>query len=148
LWQFDPVSGKYLRQTDDADGKGLFHPDTDRLTGRQLAFENVIILLADYKIYRHLQYDIDLRYGLEGWAFLFRDGQVHKIRWSTANREWEQKTGLLRPIHFLGNDKQPFPLKPGRTWISIMTLNSTINDLGNGKWQAFFVVPNDPAPEK
>jgi hypothetical protein len=148
LWQFDPVSGKYLRQTDDADGKGLFHPDTDRLTGRQLAFENVIILLADYKIYRHLQYDVDLRYGLEGWAFLFRDGQMYKIRWSTANREWEQKTGLLRPIHFLGNDKQPFPLKPGRTWISIMTLNSTINDLGNGKWQAFFVVPNDPAPEK
>lgn len=147
LWEYNPLSGAYRRQTDDADGKGIFHPDLERLTGRQLEFENIIILLADYKIYRHLQYDVDLRYGLEGWAFLFRDGQVYKIRWSTANREWEQATGLLRPIHFTGNDKQPFPLKPGRTWISIMTINSGLKDLGNGQWQALFSVPNDPPPE-
>jgi hypothetical protein len=146
LWRFDPFSGKYLRFTDDADGKGIFHADTERLTGRQLAFENIIILLADYQIYRHLQYDVDLRYGLEGWAFLFRDGQVYKIRWSTGNRAWEQKTGLLRPVHFTGNDRQPFPLKPGRTWISIMTLNSSVKELESGQWRTFFALPNDPSP--
>ncbi len=145
-WEFDPLSGKYLRFTDDADGLGIFHADTERLTGRQLAFENVIILLADYKIYRYLQYDVDLRYGSEGWAYLFRDGQMYKIRWSTANRAWEQQTGLLRPIHFTGNDRQPFPLKPGRTWISIMTLNSAVTEVASGGWRALFALPVDPSP--
>ncbi len=145
-WVFDPVSGKYLRFTDNADGKGIFHADTERLTGRQLAFENIIVLLADYQVYRHLQYDVDLRYGLEGWAFLFRDGQVYKIRWSTGNRAWEQQTGLLRPIHFTGNDRQPFPLKPGRTWISIMTLNSVVKEMELGQWRALFALPVDPSP--
>lgn len=145
-WAFDPVSGKYLRFTDDADGRGIFHADTERLTGRQLAFENVVILLADYQVYRHLQYDVDLRYGLEGWAYLFRDGQMYQIRWSTGNRAWEQKTGLLRPVHFTGNDRQPFPLKPGRTWISVMTLNSAVKEIESGQWRALFALPVDPSP--
>lgn len=145
-WVFDPLSEKYLRFTDDADGKGIFHADTERLTGRQVAFENIIVLLADYQVYRHLQYDVDLRYGLEGWAFLFRDGQMYKIRWSTGNRAWEQQTGLLRPIHFIGNDRQPFPLKPGRTWISIMTLNSAVKEIQPGEWRALFALPVDPSP--
>jgi hypothetical protein len=143
-WQYDPVSGQYLRQTDDADGKGILHSDSDRLTGRQLAFDNVIVILADYKIYRHLQYDVDLCCGMGGWAFLFRDGQMYKIRWATTNRAWEKQSGLLRPIHFVGDDKQSFPLKPGRTWIGIMTINSVMQNLGAGAWRAFFVVPSDP----
>lgn len=148
FWLYDPVSGSYLRQTDDGDGKGIFHPDSDRLTGRQLEFENVIVILADYQVFRHGQYDIDLCCGLEGYAFLFRDEQMYKIRWSTNNREWEQKTGLLRPLHLTGVDKQPFALKPGRTWVSIMTINSVIKDLKGGKWQALFAMPDDLAPEK
>jgi hypothetical protein len=148
FWQYDPVSGSYLRQTDDGDGKGLFHADTDRLTGRQLAFENVVIILADYQVFRHGQYDINLCCGVEGYAFLFRDGQMYKIRWSTNNRQWEQTSGLLRPLHLTGVDKQPFALKPGRTWVSIMTINSVMKDLKDGKWQALFTMPDDYAPPK
>ena len=147
-WQYDPVSGGYLRQTDDGDGKGVFHPDTDRLTGRQLSFENVIVIMANYQVFRHGQYDIDLCCGMEGYAFLFRDGQMYKIRWSTNNREWEQSTGLLRPLHFTGADKQPLALKPGRTWVSIMTTNSTVKNLQPGNWQALFAMPDDLAPPK
>jgi hypothetical protein len=145
-WQYDPISGNYLRQTDDGDGHGIFHADTDRLTGRQLAFENLAVIMANYDVFRHGQYDIALCCGLEGYAFLFRDGQVYKIRWSTNNRAWEQQTGLLRPLHFTGADKLPFPLKPGRTWVSIMTINSALKDLKDGKWQAMFAMPDDTAP--
>lgn len=148
FWQYDPLSNSYLRQTDDGDGLGKFHIDTDRLTGRQLAFENLAIILADYQIFRHGQYDIALCCGIEGYAFLFRDGQMYKIRWSTNNRAWEQKSGLLRPLHFTSTDKQPFPLKPGRTWVSMMTIASVIKDLKDGNWQAYFVMPDDPAPKK
>lgn len=148
FWAYDPVAGMYLRQTDDADSLGRFHPDTDRLTGRQLGFENVVVILADYKIFRHLQYDVDLCCAMQGWAFLFRDGREYKIRWATTNRAWEKQTGLQRPIHFIGDDKQPFPLKPGRTWISIMSINSVVKDQGKGAWKAFFVVPNDREPDE
>lgn len=146
FWQYDPLSGTYLRQTDDGDGRGIFHADSDRLTGRQLAFENIAVILANYDVFRHGQYDIALCCGQEGYAFLFRDGQMYKIRWSTNNRAWEQKTGLLRPLHFTGVDKQAFPLKPGRTWVSMMTINSALKNLKDGKWQAFFAMPDDQAP--
>ena len=146
LWEYDSLSGSYLRQTDDGDGLGMFHADTDRLTGRQLSFENIAIIMADYKVFRHGQYDVDLCCGLEGYAYLFRDGQVFKIRWSTNNRLWEQKTGLLRPLHFTGADKKPFALKPGRTWVGIMTLNSAVLELKPGQWQALFAMPDDTAP--
>ena len=108
------------------------------------------MVYARHDIFRHLQYDINLRPGQEGYAFLFRDGQVYKIRWSTGNRAWEQKTGLIRPLHFIGADKQPFPLKPGRTFIHLMTEFSAVSELDPGNWRAFFVVPNDlaPTPEK
>ncbi|MEI7847582.1 MAG: SdrD B-like domain-containing protein [Chloroflexota bacterium] len=145
FWQYDPLSGSYLRQTDAGDGLGIFHNDTDRLTGRQLAFENVVIILADYTVFRHGQYDVDLCCGLEGYAFLFRDGQMYKIRWSTNNRDWERQTGLLRPLHLTGPDKQPFALKPGRTWVGIMTINSAVKELSAGNWQALFAMPDDLA---
>jgi hypothetical protein len=148
FWQYEPVSATYLRQTDDGDSKGIFHTDSDRLTGRQLSFENVIVIFADYEVFRHGQYDIALCCGLEGYAFLFRDGQMYRVRWSTNNGAWEQKTGLRRPLHIIGPDKKPFPLKPGRTWVNIMTTNSVVKDLKDGKWQAIFAMPNDIAPEK
>lgn len=146
-WDYDPISGAYLRYTDDLTGSGEFFPDVDRLTNRQLYFENVIYLLTDYSVYRHNQYDIELCCGLEGWAYLFRDGKMYKIRWSTNNREWEQKNGFSRPIKFIGDDKLPFPLKPGNTWVSLYTTNSSITEISDGAWSAFFAMPADLAPE-
>ena len=148
LWQYDPLSGSYLRQTDEGDGKGLFHIDTDRLTGRQLSFENVAVIMADYTVFRHGQYDINLCCGFEGFAFVFRDGQMYRVRWSTTNGAWEKATGLLRPLHFTNPDRTPFALKPGRTWVSVMTINSAMKDLQNGYWQAIFAMPDDTAPPK
>jgi len=146
-WQYDPLSGAYLRWNDFQDNSGLFTPSLDLLTGRQLAFENVIVIYATHDVFRHNQYDINLRPGLEGYAYAFRDGQVYKIRWSTGNREWERQTGLLRPLHFIWPDKIEFPLKPGRTFIHIMTEFSSVSEQQPGAWRAFFVTPYDPAPQ-
>jgi hypothetical protein len=146
-WQYDPISGTYLRWNDFQDDSGVFTPALDALTGRQLAFENVIVIYATHDVFRHNQYDINLRPGLEGYAFAFRDGQLYKIRWSTANREWERQSGLLRPLHFIWPDKTDFPLKPGRTFIHIMTEFSAVSETEPGDWRAFFVTPYDPAPE-
>ncbi|MCB0102108.1 MAG: DUF3048 C-terminal domain-containing protein [Anaerolineales bacterium] len=143
-WEYDSASGSYLRWTDTADGTGTFLPHTDRLTGRQLAFENIVVLFADHNRYRHNQFEIDLGSGQAGFAYLFRDGLVYKIRWTTRNREWEKETGLPRPIYFLDEQNNPIALHPGQTWIHLMTPYSIVEDQGDGNWLLKFVQPADP----
>ena len=143
-WQYDPISGTYLRWTDLADGAGTLAPAFDRLSQRQLAFENVIVLLAEHNRYRHNQLEIDFTLGQKNFAYLFRDGQAYRIYWSTENREWEKTTGLVRPMHFVDAQGNSVPLHPGRTWIHIVTPFSSIDDQGSGQWQVNFVQPYDP----
>jgi len=144
FWEYDPSSESYLRFTDRADGTANFVPATDRLTGRQLSFENVIVLFATHNRIRHLQYDIDLGIGKREPAYLFREGQVFKIYWSTVSREWEKETGFLRPIHFVDADGNPIQLKHGHTWIHLVTPNSYLEDVGAKQWKVHFVQPYDP----
>ena len=143
-WQYDPVSGTYLRWTDLADGNGTLLPATDRLTERQMSFENVIVIFAEHNRFRHNQLEINFRLGQKNIAYLFRDGQVFKILWSTENRAWEKKTGLVRPMHFTDARGDLVALHPGRTWIHIVTPFSSVTDQGNGSWLVQFVQPYDP----
>ena len=143
-WRYDPVSQSYLRWTDLADGTGTLIPATDRLTDRQMAFENVIVVFAEHHRFRHNQLEIDFRLGQKNVAYIFRDGQVFKIFWSTENREWEKSTGLVRPMHFVDAQGNPVPLHRGRTWIHIVTPFSSVSDQGNENWHVQFVQPYDP----
>ena len=141
LWKFDPLSGAYMRFDDNADGSRIFHPSADRLTGRQLLFDNVIVLFAEHTALAPTIIDINLQSGNFGPAYLFRDGQVFKIYWSTINGEYEQATGLQRPIRFVDVNGNPFPLKPGHTWINVMTTASYVTEENPGKWLARFLAP-------
>ncbi|HET9914220.1 MAG TPA: DUF3048 C-terminal domain-containing protein, partial [Anaerolineales bacterium] len=143
-WQYDPISQTYLRWTDLADGTGTLIPATDRLTERQMAFENVIVVFAEHHRFRHNQLEIDFSLGQKNVAYLFRDGQAFKIFWSTANRAWEKKTGLVRPMHFIDTQGDLVPLHPGRTWIHIVTPFSSVTHQGNQNWLVQFVQPYDP----
>jgi hypothetical protein len=146
-WVYDPISRSYLRFTDNADGTGIFRPATDRLTGKQQSFENVIVLKAEHLIFRHNQYEIDLSPNQRGFAYLFRDGGMQKIYWSTENRDWEKKSGILRPIHFVDAENKPVALRPGKTWIHLVTPFSALS--GNeGEWEMVFVQPYDPFDKK
>ena len=146
-WGYDPISQTYLRWTDLADGRGTLIPAIDRLTQRQMQFENVIVVFAEHHRFRHNQLEIDFSLGQTNIAYLFRDGQVFKIRWSTENREWEKKTGLVRPMHFVDAQGNPVPLHPGRAWIHIITPFSSVTDQGNENWLVQFVQPYDPEEE-
>jgi hypothetical protein len=143
-WQYDPISQTYLRWTDHADGMGTLIPATDRLTRRQMTFENVIVIFAEHHRYRHNQLEIDFTMGQKNFAYLFRNGQAFKIYWSTENRDWERRSGLLRPMHFVDAQGNPIPLHPGRTWIHIVTPFSSVSDQGGGTWLVNFVQPYDP----
>ncbi|HSG42390.1 MAG TPA: SdrD B-like domain-containing protein [Anaerolineales bacterium] len=143
-WTYDPIAQSYLRHTDDADGKGILHPATDRLTERQLQFENVIVVLAEHMRFRHNQLEVDFGNGQGNFAYLFRDGQVFRIRWATTNREYEKSSGLRRPMHFIDAQGNLVPLHPGRTWIHIVTPFSTITNTDGENWRVKFVPPLDP----
>lgn len=118
-WLYDQKSGAYNRYQDHADGT-TFDLITDRLNGDALTFENVVVLFAPHEVVRPTIIDINLMYMKKMPALLFRDGQMYKIYWTTISEEYERSTGNLRPIRFMDAEGNPFPLKPGQTWVEIV----------------------------
>jgi hypothetical protein len=141
-WTYNFDKGAYQRFQDNADGSGEFTPATDRLTGDQLSFENVIVLFAKHEALNSDKtlIDVDLLYS-EGDAYLFRDGQIYPIYWTTLSREYEKSTGRLRPIRFTDYSGNPIPLKPGSTWVELVDLTTSFTEIQPGSWKARFYAP-------
>ena len=142
MWTYDPASQAFLRAQDKADGSGNFYPSTDRLTGKQLAFENVVVLFAKHNVLNGSGTLIDLDlFFTRNRAYLFRDGKVYPIYWSTVSGDYEKATGLMRPIRFVDREGKPFSLKPGKTWIEIVDETATVTEKDPGSWKARFYAP-------
>jgi hypothetical protein len=141
-WYYDAASQSYLRYVDTSeyDQAGILHPEVDRLTGRQLHYENLIVLFARHQVISPTNLDIHLDPGTTGAALLFRDGRVDKITWATTSSKQAQ-TGAIRPIRFLAQDGQPAALRPGHTWIIVVTPESTVEQSEPGKWLLTFAQP-------
>lgn len=142
-WTYDAASQAWWRYVDESNvaTAGVVHPEIDRLNGRQLMFENIILLFAEHTVIAPTLVDINLQVGQMGKAFLFRDGQVYEIRWSTRAGQYEQTTGLRRPIQFLNLDGSPAALRPGRTWVILFSIQSYLESLPFGAWRARFIAP-------
>jgi len=155
FWRYDPASGKYHRFQDKADGK-TFIEATDRLNGAPLGMSNVIYLFAQHVVYNPTVIDINLLYITRMPALIFRDGKMYEAYWTTRSGDYERKTGLMRPIRFVDAQGNPFPLKPGQTWVQIVpqftpyyeTVDSqSYLDLvnkkqpGSGHWAIHFFAP-------
>jgi hypothetical protein len=140
---YDAASGSYWRYIDESklEAAGVMQPLVDRLNGRQVQFENVILLFAEHTVITPTIVDINLAPGNQGNAYLFRDEQMYKIKWSTFATEYEKKTGRSQPIKFINLDGTPAALKPGHTWVIIFDLQSYLEDLKNGIFRARFVPP-------
>jgi hypothetical protein len=143
-WIYDPLSQSWWRYVDNADpnAAGVVHAEVDRLTGRQLHFENVIVLFAKHEIISPTNLEIRMEHDWLGDALLFRDGKMYKIRWSTVATEAEFQSGRRKPIRFLHLDDQtPFPLKPGHTWILVVTPETPVTERPAGEWLLQFFQP-------
>jgi hypothetical protein len=163
LWRYNTADGSYHRTQDEADGK-TFKEATDRLNGQPLTYENVVVLFATHHAYAETLIDVDLLGITKMPALLFRDGKVYNIFWTTANADYERKTGKLRPIRFIDAQGNPFPMKPGQTWIHIMPTYSPVYETadslnfldkvetkaipGSGNWAVRFFAPNIEARPK
>lgn len=143
-WVYDAASQSWWRYVDDAspENAGILRPEVDRLTNRQLEFENVIVLFAKHDIVSPTNLDIHLEQDWVGDALLFRDGLMYKIRWSTRATEAEVNSGIRKPLQFYyPDDKTLFPLKPGHTWISVVTPLTAATETNTGEWLLQFSQP-------
>jgi hypothetical protein len=142
-WVYDPLYQGWLRYVDTSAENlaGVLFPDKDRLNGRQLHFENVIVLFANHEVISPTNLDIHLEEGKFGDAVLFRDGRMYDIQWSTKPGAYEDETGLRRPIQFLNNDNTPAHLKPGHIWVIIVTKESDVREESSGIWKVLFIAP-------
>jgi hypothetical protein len=143
-WRFDPLYQSWWRYVDYADPTtaGIVHPDVDRLTGRQLHFENVIVLFAHHEVISPTNLEIRMEQDWLGDALLFRDGWMYQVRWSTVATDAEIETGRRKPIRFLYLDeKTPFPLKPGHTWVIVVTPETAVTEQSAGEWLLQFWQP-------
>ncbi|MBX3038815.1 MAG: DUF3048 C-terminal domain-containing protein [Anaerolineales bacterium] len=143
-WRYDSASQSYWRYVDDAnyDTAGVLHPEIDRLTNRQLQFENVIVLYTRHDVVSPTNLDIHLEENLTGDALLFRDGLIYEIKWTTRLDSDEIKNGQQKPIQFITNDETAlFPLKPGRTWIIVVTPKTSVEEEWAGEWLLEFAQP-------
>lgn len=116
-WGYDAVSGKYLRSQDQADDTGILVPAVDRLTGQQLAFDNVLVLFARHRYVNPegtiLEIDLQNQDAAEG--LLFRDGWRYTIAWSTPGGRLELRDPL----------GQLMSLRPGQTFFEVVGLESS-----------------------
>ncbi len=114
-WEYDPGSRTYLRSQDRADGSGDLYPMTDRLTGEQLGFENVIVLWAKHSYLSPTVLEINLSYVWDHFGLLYRDGRVYEIKWSTRNGD----------LMIYDGEGTQVPLIPGKTWFEVVSFQST-----------------------
>ncbi len=142
-FRYDPLSGAYQRFSNTPDNLEEFTPQTDRLTGQQLLYDNVIIINVEYLSYAETKLDINLGVGDTGGATLFRDGKIYPINWSTVAQAYEKQTQRLRPIRFTDASGNLIALKPGHTWVHVFTTASVVYEKnpGSGIWTAEFHAP-------
>ena len=131
-WRYDQADGAYqLWQEAETDDGLILAPTTDRNTGQRLAFENLVVMFADYIEYAPSLHDIEIesvQAPQEAW--FFRDGQRIEGTWRVPEPN--------RPIIFETEPGQSMPFRPGQTWIVIVGQSSQIEKPASDEWTIYF----------
>ena len=117
---YDAASGKYLMSQYSA-RTGSIDPSVDANNNEQLAFDNVILVLADIHTHPNYvgnSYDIqDVDYAAGGVGYYFYGGRVESIRW--------QKPTPQSVMTFTDGAGYEIPVEinPGKTYLGIVGLD-------------------------
>ena len=134
-WRYDPTSQQYKLWQDaqTADGSITLQQTFDRDSEEPVAFENVLILFANYIEYESDLHDIDMREGDPNQqAVLLRDGKLIFGTWGSSGPE--------QPFQFRDLNGQPLALKPGRSWVVFASTNTHTSQTTPGNWDLTFSV--------
>ena len=134
-WDYDSVSGKYLRSADNADdydnNNEQYVQSTDLLTGKPIAFDNVVVLFVITDHYIVSPEVVDIQFVGTGTAYAFRDGQVTQVTW---------KRDPTSVVSLTNADGTPFPFKPGTTFFEVMGAGSQVQQTGQS-WRFIHAMP-------
>lgn len=131
-WRYDADAGVYhlWQEAEAADGLVLT-PTMDRNNGQTLAYENLVVMFADYVEYAPSLHDIEIdNIQTPQKAWFFRDGEWIEGTWRVPEPN--------RPIIFEIEPGQSMPFKPGQTWIVIVGNSSQIEKPADGEWTIYF----------
>jgi hypothetical protein len=138
-WQYDPLSGRYLRYEDMSDAHDdqskQYAPLMDSLTGRQVSADTMIVLFVPHTFASENEqqdevYHIDLIDS--GNAFVFRNGMAIPARW--------YRTDINQPLLITNLDGSPIYVKPGQTFFQVIGETSTMTQNGTD-WRFGFHTP-------
>ena len=134
-WRFDPGEGTYsLWMEKETEGGLDLALMTDRNNDKVVAFENLVVMYAEYIEYAPSLHDIVLQSAVDYQpALLFRDGRLVYATWRVPEPN--------RPFIFETPDGEPLPLKPGRTWVVIVGQQSLTSQPVGGEWEIYFGLP-------
>jgi len=134
-WDYDPAAGRYQRFVDAQDDVNRDHevytPMLDQQTGKQIAADNVVMILARNFIVDPNVYNVDL--SGSGDAYLARDGQMVKVKWQRLTDD-----SVLTLVDGAG---KPAAFKPGTTWFEILSVPTPISKPGQNTWRFTFIMP-------
>lgn len=140
-WDYDAGTGHYLRYEDtqeDLGGRGeAYAPLIDRLTGEQIAADNVIVLFVPHFHYAYSPATdttpatevVDMDFSGDGVAYAFRDGQAYEVQW--VNEEGQA-------VYLVDANGERFPFKPGTTWFEVVGDKSRLTQ-ADDYWRFEFV---------
>ena len=131
-WEYAEAEGSYLRSQETGAVEEEVIPLTDALDGEQIGAENIIIVIAPHSFLSGASGLVEIHLNVAGRAWAFRDGYGSEVEWQ------RDSSGVLR---FVEQNGEPYVLKPGSTWIEIVSTSTEIQTLDNGEWRLRFHIP-------
>ncbi|HEY44301.1 MAG TPA: hypothetical protein G4O11_10000, partial [Anaerolineae bacterium] len=108
-------------------------PLVDAITGQRVKAANVIVIFVPHEYYLADPEMLDIQLIGRGPALVFRDRRAYLITW--------ERIDLYRGITFETDSGQPFPLKPGTSWIEFVGSTSRIERSTDDAWSVRFHIP-------
>lgn len=129
-WHYDASRGLYMRWIEEQRSSNVFVqvPLVDRNTYKQLGFENVIVLFTHYTELLPTMFEMEVAGNItQQRAVFFRDGQMIDGLW--------RSNGPDQPLSYMSTWGVSYILKPGRSWIIMVGLNSILTQDSLGHWE-------------
>jgi hypothetical protein len=132
-WTYDTATGMYLRSQETGADQVKVEPLEDVLSGQRVSAANVIVVFVPHEHNLADPEMLDIRLIGRGPALVFRDDLAYMITW--------ERIDLYRGLTFETDSGQPFPLKPGNSWIELVSSTSLIERPTDDTWSVRFRIP-------
>ena len=104
----------------------------DPQTSQPIVFENVIVIFAPHQALQAEKIDIGLGFVKQAPALLIsRRQNVRNFLVQPGSRITTKQTGKLRIMRFVDAQGNAVPMKPGQTWVEVVTSGSPVYETAN-----------------